>query len=470
MTTSPRLAPSVLLATFLAAWDSTVVGTIGPTIAQHLGGMAWYPWLLAGFMIAATVTTPLVGSLSGQHPPETLYRWSIGLFLLGSIGSASASAMGWFIVTRIVQGAGAGGILTLGLILMGQHYQGLDRIRMQGRLSAMWGLAGLLGPTLGGVVAQWLSWRGPFLINVLLGALALATLGPLPPAAPPRDRPPLDWAGALWLAGWLTAGISALTVFQQDPQSGLGWLLVGAALGLALGWWRAERRASHPLIPLAWLRDSRITAPSILALAASGTLYAAVIVLPLWLHTAWAFGPLAVGLAILPLPVGWAAGSLLTAPLVARIGLSTAVRTGLVEMSAGVLLNESAGASGQWPRVVLGGALLGLGVGMVIMATLNSVQSQVPRHELGAATGLYNLGRNLGNTLGPGIMGGLVLLLWSHPLEHPAAASLTRAVHQVFWGVLVLLVILTATITLKSPPPEDDGSRGSSISEFRGGG
>lgn len=460
MTTSPRLASSVLLATFLAAWDSTVVGTIGPTIAQHLGGMAWYPWMLAGFMIAATVITPLVGSLSGQHPPEILYRWSIGLFLLGSIGSASASSMGWFIVTRIIQGAGAGGILTLGLILMGEHYQGLDRIRMQGRLSAMWGLAGLLGPTLGGVVAQWLSWRGPFVINVLLGALALAALGSVPPAAPPRERHPLDWAGVLWLAGWLTAGISALTMFQQDPQSGLGWILVGAALGLALGWWRAERRASHPLIPLAWLQDSRITAPSILALAASGTLYAAVLVLPLWLHTAWAFGPFAVGLAILPLPVGWAAGSLLTAPLVARTGLSTAVRIGLVEMSVGVLLNEAAGAAGQWPRVVLGGALLGLGVGMVIMATLNSVQSQVPRHELGAATGLYNLGRNLGNTLGPGIIGGLVLLLWSRPQGFPAAASLTSAVHQVFWAVLVLLVILTVTIGLKSPSSESTGSAG----------
>ena len=149
-----RLASSVLLATFLAAWDSTVVGTIGPSIAQHLGGLDWYPWMLTGFMIAATVITPLVGHLSSEYSPESLYRWSIAIFLLGSIGSASALSMGWFIATRILQGAGAGGILTLGLILMGRHYQGLERIRMQGRLSAMWGLAGLLGPTLGGMMGS----------------------------------------------------------------------------------------------------------------------------------------------------------------------------------------------------------------------------------------------------------------------------------------------------------------------------
>lgn len=454
-----RLASSVLLATFLAAWDSTVVGTIGPSIAQHLGGLDWYPWMLTGFMIAATVITPVVGHLSSEYSPESLYRWSIAIFLLGSIGSASALSMGWFIATRILQGAGAGGILTLGLILMGRHYQGLERIRMQGRLSAMWGLAGLLGPTLGGMMAQWVSWRGLFVINVLIGVVALAALGPLFSTVRPLTKGTVDWAGALWLAGGLTAGVSSLTAFQQDPRTSLGWILLGGTVALGLGWWRAEQHSPHPLIPLNWLKDPRITVPSLLAMTASGTLYAAVLIVPLWLHIVWQFSPLGVGLAILPLPVGWAAGSLVTAPIMARMNLSSTLHLGIVGIIAGMSLNEAVGGHGRWPWIVLGGIFLGIGVGVVIMATLNSVQSQIPREELGAATGLYNLARNLGNALGPGVIGGLVMLLWklssgTHSIH--IAFSLTKAVHQVFCGVLILWAMLLIVLVINQNPHPTD--------------
>ncbi|PSR34362.1 MAG: hypothetical protein C7B46_05440 [Sulfobacillus benefaciens] len=461
MVSTRRLASSVLLATFLAAWDSTVVGTIGPSIAQHLGGLAWYPWMLTGFMIAATVITPLVGHLTSEYPPESLYRGSIAIFLLGSIGSASALSMGWFIATRILQGIGAGGILTLGLILTGQYYQGLERIRMQGRLSAMWGLAGLLGPTLGGMMAQWVSWRGLFVINVLIGTAAFAALGPLASTVRPT-KGTVDWAGALWLAGGLTAGVSSVTAFQQDPRSILGWILLGMAVGLGLGWWRTERHSSHPLIPLNWLKDPRITVPSLLAMTAGGTLYAAVLIIPLWLHIAWQFSPVDVGLAILPLPVGWAAGSLATAPIMERMRLSSTVQAGMVGIIAGMSLNEFAGGHSHWLWIVLGGTLLGIGVGVVIMATLNSVQSKIPRDELGSATGLYNLGRTLGNTLGPGVIGGLVLLLWklssgTHSTQE--VLSFTQAVHQVFSGVLILwaILLIVAVTNQNRHPIRGDG-------------
>ncbi|RIV16858.1 MFS transporter, partial [Alicyclobacillaceae bacterium I2511] len=365
MSAAQRFALSVLLATFLAAWDSTVVGTIGPTIVQHLGGLNLYPWMLTGFMVAATTLTPLVGSLSNHYSPAILYRWSIGFFLLGSVGSAVAESMSWFIGTRIMQGAGAGGILTLGLIMMGQYYQGVERVRMQGRLSAMWGLAGLLGPTLGGLFAQWLSWRFLFLINVPVGLIALFVMGPVETSRAPTGAMRLDWRGALWLVAWLSTGLSSITAFQQFPHTAVGWILLFSALGLGIIWWNVERRAVNPLVPLSWLKSRRITPPSLLALVASGTLYATVIVIPLWVYTAWHFAPLAVGLAILPLPVGWAAGSMFTAPLMSHFSLQAITRGGLLGMIVGMLLYQMTWNGGEWILIVCGSGVLGMGVGVV---------------------------------------------------------------------------------------------------------
>ncbi|MCY0909539.1 MAG: MFS transporter, partial [Sulfobacillus thermotolerans] len=293
-----RLTTSVMLTTFLAAWDSTVVGTIGPSIAQHMGGLAWYPWMLTGFMVMATVFTPITGYLSDYQPPEILYQWSIGIFLIGSLTSGTALSMGWFIVGRLIQGAGAGGILTLGLILMGRHFQGSERIQMQGRLSTMWGLAGLLGPTLGGITAQWLSWRGLFAMNIILGVLALIVLGSLRSSPPRTTSVPFDAPGALWLAGWLSAAASAVTAWQHASFHLLGSGLLVAALGMIVLWIHAERRAAHPLIPMTWLFEKPVSWPSLLALVASGSLYAAALIVPLWLSMTWRFSPEAVGLAI----------------------------------------------------------------------------------------------------------------------------------------------------------------------------
>ncbi|POB10145.1 MFS transporter [Sulfobacillus sp. hq2] len=441
-----RLTTSVMLATFLAAWDSTVVGTIGPSIAKSLGGLAWYPWMLTGFMVMTTVFTPITGYLSDYQPPEILYQWSIGIFLVGSLTSGTALSMGWFIVGRLIQGAGAGGILTLGLILMGRHFQGSERIQMQGRLSTMWGLAGLLGPTLGGITAQWLSWRGLFAVNIILGVLALIVLGSLRSSPPRTTSVPFDAPGALWLAGWLSAAASAVTAWQHASFHLLGSGLLVAALGMFVLWIHAERRAAHPLIPMTWLFEKPVSWPSLLALVASGSLYAAVLIVPLWLSMTWRFSPEAVGLAILPLPVAWAVGSLMTSPLIHRLHIAATLRLGFLGMMIGLVLPDLATSAGQWPWIVLGNIFLGLGVGVVIMTTLTMVQLAIAPDSLGRATGFYNLARNIGNTLGPGLLGGLVFLMWQ-PLKRSSLAikalRLTTAVHDVNAALILLIAALT---------------------------
>lgn len=334
------------------------------------------------------------------------------------------------------------------MVLTGQRYPHLERVHMQGHLSAMWGLAGVLGPTLGGLFTQWISWCLLFLLNVPLGLLAvwfgMATTVHPPSAGP---RPQIDWVGAGLLGAWLTAGLSAITVFQQNPQAATGWLLMVLVVPLGLGLWAVERRAVSPLIPVAWLTSAFISVPSALALAASGTLYACVVVIPLWLHYTWHLSPFAIGMSVLPLPVGWALGSMLTPQILTRISLRNTARAAIMAMSVGLLLFQSTGNATSTQYIVLGNFALGCGVGILIMATLNSVQSSVSTQTLGSATGLYNLGRNLGNTAGPGIIGGLVLLLWHTSVtgSKPGILS-TVSLHQVLWGVLALFAVMSLLV------------------------
>ncbi len=457
-----RFQTSVLLATFLAAWDSTVVGTIGPTIARHLPGIALYPWMLTGFMIATTVVAPIFGRLADRFEPGFLYRLAIGLFVMGSLGSAAAQNMTLFVAARVLQGTGAGGIFTLGLILMGRQFVGLDRVRMQGRLSAMWGLAGVLGPTLGGLVAQWSSWRLLFLINIPLGIVAAAFVSAeYIKSEDTTSYSPIDGWGAVLLAVWITLGLAALTVFRQNFGMVWGWILLGLAVLAIIVWLKTESRTVEPLIPLHWLRSFSIVGPIASALIASGSLYGAALIIPLWVQIAFHYAPFATGLILLPLPVGWALGSMLAKPLLTRFSFRTVQRYGVIGILAGFLFFQSTAQESAWTwMIAVGDGILGGGVGLVIMTTLVTVQSIVSPTQIGAATGLYNLARNLGNALGPGIMGGLILIFWrqtpvsvAHAIGRLDSFSLSAAIHTVFWGVVVIAAALLVLVQ-RMPHPQ----------------
>ena len=149
-----RTQMAVLLATFLAALDGTVVATAGPVIARDLSGLNFYPWMLASFMAATAVATPVFGKLADRFPPSRLYTVVLGVFAVGSLGCAAAESIGVLIGFRILQGIGAGGIFTVGLIVIGRAFTGPERAKGLGTQSAMWGIAAVLGPVVGGLFAQ----------------------------------------------------------------------------------------------------------------------------------------------------------------------------------------------------------------------------------------------------------------------------------------------------------------------------
>src|SRR5687768_1573454 len=193
--TKRRALAGVMLTIFLGAMESTVVATAMPTVVESLGGLTIYSWVFSGFLLTSTVTMPLWGRLSDLLGRRRMYVIGLGIFLVGSALSGAAADMRQLIVFRLVQGIGAGSLITLGMTVVGDLYGLERRAKMQGYISSVWGLASLIGPFLGGLISDHFSWRWVFYINVPFGLLAMAVIHSALPPDTRRERAPIDYPG-----------------------------------------------------------------------------------------------------------------------------------------------------------------------------------------------------------------------------------------------------------------------------------
>src|SRR5262245_7706522 len=193
----------IMLSIFLAAIESTVVATAMPTVVASLGGIKIYSWVFSGFLLTQTVTMPLWGRFSDLYGRRPIYLAGLATFLAGSVLSGASQNMVQLILFRMVQGLGAGALMTLGYTIIGELYGLERRARMQGYISSVWGLASLMGPWAGGMLTDNVSWRWVFYINLPIGAIAMAVLATTLRGIPRSGRQPVvDWAGiALFAAG-----------------------------------------------------------------------------------------------------------------------------------------------------------------------------------------------------------------------------------------------------------------------------
>ncbi|MHB1629809.1 MAG: MFS transporter [Bacilli bacterium] len=461
-----RIRLAVLLATFLAALDGTMVATAGPAIARDLSGLNLYPWMLAGFMAAAAVATPVFGRLADIFSPGRLYTLALGVFALGSLGCATAVNMSVLIGCRALQGIGAGGIFTVGLIMVGQVFEGSERAKTLGAQSAMWGIAAVFGPVVGGLFAEAGLWRWLFLINVPLAIAALTLTrsmvkpGATRRVAPESEAPLFDVAGAVWL----TVSLCALLAAPTALAAGQGLLALAATAAGGIGCvllWRTERRAQHPLLPMQKLREAPTLRLLAAGLVSSAVLYAAVTVIPLLTQNAMGLPSAVAGLILLPIPVGWAVGSMAAGRRCAAAGGRSVASIGLALMTLGVLVCSWRGAgAAQASALAVGGGLLGFGVGHLIIGALWEVQAMAGKREMALHTGLFNFARNLGNALGPAIFGGLVLLFEQGSMGalaggglhgQAAPAALSQAIREVLWILVAVLAILIPVVAEFGP-------------------
>src|SRR2546422_2435121 len=251
-TNRPLTVVSLLLSLSMAAMEMTVVSTAMPTVVGDLGGVHFYSWVFTAYLLTSTVTVPLYGKLADLYGRKPVLLFGIGVFLLGSMASGLARGIGTLIAFRAAQGLGAGAMEPRTLTIDADIYNLEERSRMQGVFGAVWGVAGLVGPLLGGIIVKYLSWRWVFFINVPAGIAAAALLVVALHEKVEHHRHSLDWLGA----GVLTLGLTAL-LFGAHGGQGTAIGLPLAAISLVLFFF-IERRSPEPVVPLDLFRQRAI--------------------------------------------------------------------------------------------------------------------------------------------------------------------------------------------------------------------
>jgi EmrB/QacA subfamily drug resistance transporter len=457
---------AVQLGVLLAALDATIVGTAMPTVIGALGGAHLYPWAFAAYMLASTVVMPVFGGTSDRLGRRGPYVAAILLFCAGSLVAGAAGTMPVLIVGRALQGVGAGGILALSLIIFGDLFAGPRRGQMQAFITAVWGVASLVGPLLGGVIVDRWSWRWVFLLNLPLGALVIAlVLGGLAETARSALGRALDAGGAMAFL----VGVSGLMLAVLEPAGPAGGLSATrtAALGLAgLGlvafvW--IERRSPDPLLPLGLFRERPFAAGSAAAFFSGAAMFGALVHVPLLVQWGRGTDATTAGLALMTMSTGWSAGGLFAGQLLHRLGSRGLTITGAGLMTAGYVV-LAARPDMDWGALMATGGAIGLGMGLVSITLLVVVQTVTARERRGVATSGVLFFRNIGATLGVAGMGAILtaqlgvrlagLEEGMRTLPAGLAPALVGAMGRAFWlGAAATGLALVATVVLPDGTP-----------------
>lgn len=400
---TPKLAiAGVLVALFLSAIDGTIVGTAMPSVVGEIGGLALYPWVFSGFMLASTVVMPFYGKGAEIWGVKKCLYVAIALFLLGSVACGAASTMPALVAGRVLQGLGAGGITTLTLVAFGQLFRPEDRGRAQGLFSLVWGVSTLTGPLAGGLLVEHFPWAWIFWVNLPAGLLAWAFVALAYPDAPgphPHDR--LSWLdGAL-----LAIGLTALMAGLSSPSPAM--LALAAAGGAVLAWFlRRQATVAAPLVPLDAFKRRTYALATALGFLANMTMFAAITYMPMLMQGVWGKSAPEAGVEMTPMMFGWPVAAAAAGFLVNRLGFRALTAGGALVMCAGYALLglTLAPAAGLTAAEA---ALLGLGMGALNSVCMIAAQVSVPRNRIGTASSTFALIRNIGASLGVTLFGGL---------------------------------------------------------------
>jgi EmrB/QacA subfamily drug resistance transporter len=449
----------IMLSTALVAIDATVIATAVPSIVASLGGFAEFPWLFSVYLLAQAVTVPVYGKLADVFGRKPVMLVGIGLFLLGSILCGVAGSMGALIAFRAVQGLGAGAVQPMSMTIVGDLYSLRERAKVQGYIASVWAVSSVVGPTLGGVFSQYLSWRWIFFVNIPLCLVAAAAIALRFHEQVDRRRPRIDYAGAATLTVALTLLVLGLLEGGQawawgSPQ-GIAVLVTGAVLlGLFVG---IERRAADPVVPLRLLRNRLLVATNLASACVGAVLLGLTSYVPTFAQDVLGTGPLVAGFALAALTLGWPISASLSGRVYLRIGIRSTALVGAAIVVLGSALLLLLDGSSSVLQVGATAFVIGLGMGFTAAPTLIAAQSAVQWHERGVVTGLNMFFRSAGSAVGVAVFGAVVnAALGRSGVEGDRVApeALTTAVHSVFLGTTVLAVAMLAAVLLM---PRDRG-------------
>ncbi len=403
---------AALLALFLGALDALVMSAAMPSIVAELGGLALYAWVYSAYFLARAVALPVFGKLADLYDIKKLFLFSIGLFTLSSWFAGLADSMVFLIICRVFQGIGAGGNFALVYIVLSKVALPGKRAHTLSLASSIWGISSVIGPTLGGFIVTYFSWRWIFFINIPIGILSLAGIAFFLQSRENNEKKEtsLDIAGLLTFSSFI---LGLLTIFITGGRE-LSWtsgsmaLLVGMTLFLAALFIWLEKRAADPMIDLRFFKIRNFTLGYGAIFLASFSIFSLFAYAPLYIQGSLGLSPMKVGLAMVSLSLGWSFGALYFGRRCKSGSEKLWSSVGGIVLLCGSLLTLRFNLATAMTECFLVFLVVGIGMGFVSLATLILVQNSVSSEDLGIVTSFHQFGRSLGGTVGVGICGGLV--------------------------------------------------------------
>jgi EmrB/QacA subfamily drug resistance transporter len=400
---------AIVLAMLPAVLDQTILATALPVVARDLGSLSDVSWVVTAYVVAAAASTPVWGKLGDRHGRKLLLQIALGTFVAASALCGAAQDITQLIVLRLVQGAAAGGLMTLAMAGVGDLVAPRERGRYQGYIAATFAVATVVGPLIGGLLVEHAGWRWVFFVNLPLGVVALVGLALWLPA-PAQERPerPLDVAGAALLAGATSALMLTCILggdrYAWDSAVILGLLAATVVQSIAL--LARERRAADPIVPFHLLRTRTVAVASSAMFLATAALFSITVFVPLFLQTTTGASPTEAGLLLVPAMLGITVSTTLSGRSIAHSGRYKRFPVaGLGLMTAALVLLAAVAHEPSQTTTGIALAVFGLGFGMVTQVLVVAVQNSVDRSELGMATATAGFFRALGGAVGAAVLG-----------------------------------------------------------------
>jgi EmrB/QacA subfamily drug resistance transporter len=465
--TTILILSGLLTGMLLAALDQTIVATAGPTIISDLGGLSLYAWVFSAYILAQTVSLPIFGKLSDLYGRKRFFVLGLIIFMVGSMLSGASQSITELIVFRAIQGIGSGAFFPIALAIVGVAFPPSMRGRAQGIFASVFGIAAVVGPSVGSYIVELINWRWIFYINLPLGIISFALIWiSIKDSRNANARPTVDILGVSTLTAWVTL----LILGFLDGGTTYPWyswqeyLTFAGAAVLFVVFIIVERRAPEPVIPLNMFRNRTILSSTAVAFLRGIAFFAVISFIPLFVQAGLglsvADGRNALYGFLLPLIVGAIVGGQLSI----RVGYRGIIFSGLAIMTVGIFLLTEVNQTSTIFDIAWRSAIGGLGVGLTFASVVIAVQYSVSRDKIGVASSLAQFMGNLGSSIGLAVIGAvqantfgsqLSTLVASVPPQGRAQAAAflgnTNLVGQVLATPAALAQMTAANPTLANP-------------------